>query len=278
MSKQPVWSWTDAVVAADVPSLTKLVCLNIARYLSSAGKGWRISIEQMVEDTGLSDRATRLHLKKAAAAGLIAIKREYNHLGHRAITQYIPRFPDGVELSKEPASLPAPDAARDLDGLPAPRTGRLPAPDAGQVSSQKARAKKRAGKGRRKKATKAKISVPARFYDDHKVAAEKSADAYRKAHKVEIPQDALGKWRDVFRRDFVEPHVDPADATEREKLISSIGRLEDIKARVEGEMNEALLAGKKKRASERAAYVIFIDSQIAHQEGALEALREKVPA
>ena len=50
--KVPVWEWTGAIAATDVPSLTKLVCLNIARYLSSDGKGWRVSIKQMMAIQG----------------------------------------------------------------------------------------------------------------------------------------------------------------------------------------------------------------------------------
>jgi hypothetical protein len=75
MQKVPVWEWTGAIAAADVPPLTKLVCLNIARYLSSAGKGWRLSIKQMMADTGLSNRALATHLKNAEKAGLLVIQR-----------------------------------------------------------------------------------------------------------------------------------------------------------------------------------------------------------
>lgn len=118
MSKIPVWSWTDAVAKSDVPPLTKLVCLNIARYLSSVGKGWRITVEQMASDTGMGDRAIRIHLGKAKKAGLIAIVRHHDGKGYRTATEYRPRFPDGVVLDGQPAecALPAPDAGRAICG------------------------------------------------------------------------------------------------------------------------------------------------------------------
>lgn len=104
-TKKPVWSWTDAVAKADVPPLTKLVCLNIARYFSSAGKGWRVSIKEMMADTGLSNRSLATHLQLAADAKLLIVKREAGPHGQRGVTTYIPCFPDGTELARE-AELP----------------------------------------------------------------------------------------------------------------------------------------------------------------------------
>jgi hypothetical protein len=110
----PVWSWESAIAATDVAPLTKLVCLNIARYLSSAGKGWRITVEQMARDTGMGDRAVRTHLVLAQKAGLLAIVRHHDNKGYRTATEYLPRFPANVVLDEQPAeiALPAPDAAR----------------------------------------------------------------------------------------------------------------------------------------------------------------------
>lgn len=113
-AKVPVWSWTDAVAKANVPTLTKCVCWDIARYLSSAGKGWRITVEQIARDTGMSERAVRVHLARAKRAGLLDIIRHHDGRGHRTATEYRPRFPDNCVLSDQPAeiSLPAPDAGR----------------------------------------------------------------------------------------------------------------------------------------------------------------------
>ena len=101
----PVWSWTDSVAAADVPALTKFVCLNIARYLSSAGKGWRVTIEQQMRDTGLSNRSLATHLENAESAGLLVREREHDKNGHVCGTLYTPRFPDNAELAREPAEM-----------------------------------------------------------------------------------------------------------------------------------------------------------------------------
>jgi len=101
----PVWSWTDAVARADVPPLTKLVCLNIARYLSSAGKGWRITIEEMMRDTAMAKQSIVTHLKRAVAAGLLIAKRHHDGKGHRTTTEYVPRFPDNAKLARRPADI-----------------------------------------------------------------------------------------------------------------------------------------------------------------------------
>lgn len=122
--KLPVWSWTDAVVQADIQPLTKLVCLNIARYLSSAGKGWRISVKDMMRDTGLSNRSIATHLQLAADAKLIIIKRELGPHGQRGVTTYIPCFPDGVELAREAEMPPSEPGSRG------PREAGSPGPDA----------------------------------------------------------------------------------------------------------------------------------------------------
>jgi hypothetical protein len=113
---QPVWSWTDAVAAADVPPLTKLVCLNIARYLSSAGTSWRITRREMLRDTNLASEALTRHLKIAQHHGLLAIERGFDpKTGHRTASSYRPRFPKGVVLAAQPASLGR------LDSSPEPR-------------------------------------------------------------------------------------------------------------------------------------------------------------
>jgi DNA-binding transcriptional regulator PaaX len=73
--------------------------------LSSAGKGWRITVEQMVEDTGMSDKAVRVHLRKASGAGLLAVIRHHDDRGHRTATEYRPRFPAGFKLATHPADV-----------------------------------------------------------------------------------------------------------------------------------------------------------------------------
>ncbi len=112
----PVWNWTGAVVAADVRPLTKLVCLNIARYLSDAGKGWRITAKEMMRDTGLCNQALSQHLKNARVAGLLEITRHHNSKGHRTGTTYTPRFPENVTLATEPAELPPSLDVTDTSG------------------------------------------------------------------------------------------------------------------------------------------------------------------
>lgn len=145
--KIPVWSWTGAVAVADVEPLTKLVCLNIARYLSDAGKGWRISVKQMMADTGLSNGSIATHLKKAEAAKILVIQRTAKPNGQRGVTLYKPRFPDNVELSREPAEMPGDDgdcgstgpSVRGTPGVAAPSAPCTPGPRVGGSSRPRAR-------------------------------------------------------------------------------------------------------------------------------------------
>ena len=115
MSKAPVWSWRDAIRQTDVPPLTKLVCMMIACYLSDAGKGWRITVEELMRDTGMGNKAVARHLANAQRAGLLAIVRHHDGKGYRTATEYQPRFPYGAELSQQPA---------ELGGLSVPETFR----------------------------------------------------------------------------------------------------------------------------------------------------------
>jgi hypothetical protein len=125
----PVWSWTEAVAKASVPALTKLVCLNIARYLSDAGKGWFITTKEMMADTGMSERSLVTHLENAEKAQLIVREVRHNRRGYRAGTFYKPCFPDGTELAREPAEM-----GGSLDAPPACRQGRRPS--AGRASGK----------------------------------------------------------------------------------------------------------------------------------------------
>jgi hypothetical protein len=85
-TKIPVWSWRDAIAKADVPPLTKLVCYDISRYLSDAGKGWRIPVKDIIRDTGLGNQAVANHLRNAVDAGLLIAKRELGPNGAIAVS------------------------------------------------------------------------------------------------------------------------------------------------------------------------------------------------
>jgi hypothetical protein len=114
-SKQliPVWSWRDAIAKANVPPLTKLVCYDISRYLSDAGKSWRVPVKDIMRDTGLSNWAVAAHLKHAVDAGLLVIKREIGPSGQRGVSRYVPRFPANMVLDHEPAEPMQDEAPRE---------------------------------------------------------------------------------------------------------------------------------------------------------------------
>lgn len=275
--KIPVWGWTGAVVQSNIAPLTKLVLLCLSRYFSEAGKGWRVPVATIIKETGLSNRSVATHLQLASEAKLLTIKREIGPKGHREVTTYIPRFPPGFVLQQQAEIESLSEAAsRGQSGVLSEPPSREPA--SRQVSFQKARAKSRAGKGRRKKGPRAKIKLTARLYDDHKLQGEKAADSFRKVHKIAVDADSHAQWREMFRREYVEPHEIPADASEMEETLSLLARAEEARARIRDEMNAALLKGNKKRAAEWAKRFEIIGSQIAQLEEAMRSHREKVPA
>jgi hypothetical protein len=146
--KIPVWNWRGAILAADIEPLTKLVCLAISHYLSDAGKGWRVSVKQLMADTGIkSNKTISTHLENAQKANLLVIQRTVKANGQRGVTLYKARFPDTVELSREPAEMPADDgecgsAEPSVTATPGaaapsvPRTPRPRVPDTRQESFQ----------------------------------------------------------------------------------------------------------------------------------------------
>ncbi len=129
-AKIPVWKWTEAVTRTDVPPLTKLVCLVIATRLnaSDAGRGWIISVADIMAASGLSNRAVALHVQNARDAGLLEIVRLHNGHGHRTGTRYTPTFP------LVPGDEPAQDAG-DTSSDPPSREPEAALSDAGDTSS-----------------------------------------------------------------------------------------------------------------------------------------------
>ncbi len=184
-----------------------------------------------------------------AAVSLGSGEREYNHLGHRAITQYIPTFPDGVQLSKEPATLPAPDAARKPKTLPARRAGRLPAPDAGQVSSQKAR-------GPRRRASRPKITIDETSYLGHQDRSERLADAMLPFVETDDP----GAFRAFYKREYVAAFV-PGD--EHEEFMATAGRAEALLDKIHSAVAAALDASNGERAKYLVALADDLEAQLA---------------
>jgi hypothetical protein len=112
----PVWTWRDAIWKSDLPSGSKLVCLAIAEFLSDAGETWRVPVKTIMEMTGFSNRVVAAHLKTAKKAGVLVIKREMGPHGRRGITRYAPKFPDHMDLDRNPAEF--------MDGQPSDETTR----------------------------------------------------------------------------------------------------------------------------------------------------------
>ena len=98
----PAWRWRDAIAEARVPVLTKLVCYEISRYLfaSDVRKPYRVSVEKIIKNTALGNKAVAEHLANAEVAGLLTIKREPGPHGQRGITRYTARLADNVEIAR----------------------------------------------------------------------------------------------------------------------------------------------------------------------------------
>ena len=118
MSRIPPWTWRDAIRQADVPPLTKLVCYSIGNYLSDVGAGCFPGIEQLMADSGLSNRSMATHLQNAVDAGLIAIEKRRSLDGRHLRNHYLPKFPDAAELPRHPAT----NASAETGAAIAPET------------------------------------------------------------------------------------------------------------------------------------------------------------
>ena len=66
-------AWREAIRTARIAPLTKLLCFTVADYLHHATGLCRPSLGRLAEDTGLSRRTVKAHVRRGAAAGLLEI-------------------------------------------------------------------------------------------------------------------------------------------------------------------------------------------------------------
>ena len=102
-AKIPVWSWRDAIAKTAAPPLTKLVCHTIANHLSDAGQAWRVSVSDIIAESGLTNKTVAAHIANAVAVGLLAMTRTRNAKGHITGTLYQACFPYNTTLPDTPA-------------------------------------------------------------------------------------------------------------------------------------------------------------------------------
>ena len=100
----PVWTWREAILKADVPPLTKLICHTLAAYLNDVGQCCWPTVETLMQQTGMGNKAIATHLKKAEAAGLLTIERQRTKDGRIQKNVYRPRFPNNVRTPDVPAT------------------------------------------------------------------------------------------------------------------------------------------------------------------------------
>lgn len=107
-AKKQIWTWRQAVAESDITTHTKALCWTLALDLTDAGRYVQISVKEIMRLSGMSNRAVATHIAKAVDAGLL-VEPERRHdpsTGHVIGTRYRLRFPDHMELSREPAQTP----------------------------------------------------------------------------------------------------------------------------------------------------------------------------
>lgn len=123
--KIPIWSWRHAIMKSKASAAARHLCHVIACDLSDTGKFTRLSVAELCEKTGMSERSISRHIADAEAAGLLRIERVHDAQGHVCGTRYYPQFPDDMTLATEPAE----DLSANLAdrGKPAAKAVRLSA-------------------------------------------------------------------------------------------------------------------------------------------------------
>lgn len=100
------YSWRQAVLKSRLGSTTKHVLVTLGCYMNDMGESCFPSIELLMEDTSLSNRAIITHLDKAEKAGFIAI-RKHGFAGQKwARNDYVATFPQEVLPQSNPPELP----------------------------------------------------------------------------------------------------------------------------------------------------------------------------
>lgn len=69
------FSWRQAILAAELPSTTKLVLLVISTYMNDHGTGAFPTTKTIAANAGVSERAVCTHIKKAKEAGFLRVDR-----------------------------------------------------------------------------------------------------------------------------------------------------------------------------------------------------------
>lgn len=69
------FSWRSSFQKSDLPATTKLVLFCISTYMNDHGEGAFPSIETLMQDTSLSNRAVITHIQKAKEAGFLRVSQ-----------------------------------------------------------------------------------------------------------------------------------------------------------------------------------------------------------
>lgn len=94
------YSWRQAVLKSKLAATTKHVLVTLGCHMNDMGESCFPSIETLMEETSLSNRAIITHLDKAEQAGFI-VTRKHGFAGQKwARNEYVATFPN-VEISAE---------------------------------------------------------------------------------------------------------------------------------------------------------------------------------
>ncbi len=104
----PLLHWRIAIQRADLPPLTKLICLNLALHMEAGHEECSPTIREQMRDTGLELSVLARHLRIAQTEGYLALD-EHAGLSGAIRTSYRPTFPGSIKLpatthSDEPPS------------------------------------------------------------------------------------------------------------------------------------------------------------------------------
>lgn len=116
----PVLSWRKAVTMSKLPPTTRHVALTLSLYMNEMGGSAFPGVSRLINDTGLSDRAVRAHLKQLVGEGWLLLVERGGLKGEKktanAYQAVIPnpcttfRDGEGAPLHDVPTT-PAPPAA-----------------------------------------------------------------------------------------------------------------------------------------------------------------------
>lgn len=96
-----VETWDEAVLAADVPAMTKLVCYTIGVHIRKHGFAAFPSVATIAKGAKITRRAATTHVKKAVDASLLTLENRRDDKGALTSNLYRICFPDHMNVPRK---------------------------------------------------------------------------------------------------------------------------------------------------------------------------------